>query len=81
MVIAQTSTLYFASCVFSYHGIKLDRMQGKKRHHTVGGVNISTVYDEKDDSDSLLRLQGPATLKYRKVVGFKSGRTEKSGSQ
>lgn len=61
--------------------MKLDRMQGKKRHRAEGGMVISTVYDQKDDPDSLLRLRGPAALKYRKIVNFKSGGTRTSGSQ
>jgi hypothetical protein len=54
--------------LLSYHGMKLDRMQGKKRQLDTGEVRISTVYDDKDGSDSLLRLQDPTALKYRKLV-------------
>jgi hypothetical protein len=43
-------------------------MQGKKRQLDTGEVRISTVYDDKDGSDSLLRLQDPTALKYRKLV-------------
>eukprot|EP00118_Oscarella_pearsei_P009842 m.57683 g.57683 ORF g.57683 m.57683 type:complete len:145 (+) comp34755_c0_seq1:2158-2592(+) len=48
-----------------YHGVKLDRLQGCKRLKAKSGTFISTVYDYKDDPDSVLRLRGPNALKYR----------------